>query len=122
MGSTRILGTRPANYIGGPGVLPNPGANGWFNPAAFTAAAQGSYGTSGAGNVQGPGMQIYNLSLSKFFPMRETKSVRFEADFFNLFNCANCQAPATTITSSGFGTIMAAYPPRNVQLSLKFQF
>lgn len=122
MGSTAIVGTRPANYVGGPTRLPNPGANGWFNPAAFAAAAQGAFGTTGAGNIQGPGMQIYNISVSKFFQIRERITLRYSADFFNAFNCVNFQAPATTITSSGFGTISSAYPPRNIQMALKLQF
>ena len=121
-GSTSILGTRVANYIGGAGVLPNPGPNGWFNPAAFAAAAQGAWGTAGVGDVQGPGMQIYNLSVSKLFPIRESKSLRFRTDFFNAFNCVNFQGPAVTVTSSGFGTISAAYPARNIQMALKFEF
>jgi hypothetical protein len=121
-GSTSILGTRVANYIGGPGVLPNPGPNGWFNPAAFAAAAQNVWGTAGVGDVQGPGMQIYNLSVSKLFPVRERASLRFRVDFFNAFNCVNFQGPAVTVTSSGFGTISAAYPARNIQMALKLQF
>jgi hypothetical protein len=122
-GST-LIGTRAANYIGGPGVLPNPGPNGWFNPAAFTAAAQGSFGTSGFGNVEGPGMQIYNLSVTKFFNLRGEGRVnlRVRADFLNAFNNVNFQPPATTITSSGFGTISSAYPARNIQLGMKLTF
>ncbi len=122
-GST-LIGTRSANYIGGPGLLPNPGANGWFNPAAFTAAAQGAFGTSGFGNVEGPGMQIYNLSVSKSFNLARDGRVnlRVGADFLNAFNNVNFESPASTITSSGFGTISSAYPPRNIQLRLKLAF
>jgi hypothetical protein len=122
-GST-LIGTRVADYIGGPAVLPNPGPNGWFNPAAFTAAPQGRWGTAGAGDVEGPGMQIYNLSVTKFFAIRpEGKmNLRLRADFLNAFNNVNYQSPATTVTTSGFGTISAAYPPRNIQLGLKLTF
>ncbi|HLK65576.1 MAG TPA: carboxypeptidase regulatory-like domain-containing protein [Bryobacteraceae bacterium] len=123
-GSTALLGTRVADYIGGPGVLPNAGPNGWFNPAAFVAAPQGRFGSAGTGDIEGPGLQIYNLSLSKFFLFgpEQKISMRFRADFLNAFNCVNFQSPATTITSSGFGTISSAYPPRNVQLGLKLSF
>jgi hypothetical protein len=122
-GST-LIGTRMANYIGGPGVLPDAGPNGWFNPAAFTAASQGSFGTSGAGNVEGPGMKIYNLSVTKFFSLRQEGKInlRVRADFLNAFNNVNFQSPATTITSSGFGTISSAYPSRNIQLGMKLTF
>jgi hypothetical protein len=88
-GSTALLsGSRVADYIGGPAVLPNPGPNGWINPAAFAAAPQGRFGLAGTGDVEGP----------------------------------NFQSPATTVTSSGFGTISSAYPPRNIQLGVKVTF
>lgn len=51
VGTTPILsGSRMADYIGGPADLPDPGPNGWFNPAAFAAAPQGRWGTTGAGD------------------------------------------------------------------------
>jgi hypothetical protein len=122
-GST-LVGTRVANYVGGSAVLPNAGPNGWINPAAFTAAAQGAWGTSGAGNVEGPGLQSYNLSLTKFFNVWGDGRVklRLRADFFNAFNNVNFQAPATTVTSSGFGTISSAYPARQIQFGMKLSF
>jgi hypothetical protein len=92
-GST-LIGTRMADYVGGPGVLPDPGPNGWFNPAAFAAAPQGRWGTAGAGDVEGPGMQIYNISLTRFFNLRgDRMKLRFRADFMNAFNNVNFQSP-----------------------------
>lgn len=121
-GSTAIVGTRRADYVGGPTTYANPGANGWFIPAAFAAAPQGRFGDSGTGNIEGPGMQIYNLSVTKFFTIRERLRLRYSTDFFNAFNCVNFQAPAVTVTSSDFGTIASAYPPRQIQMALKLQF
>ena len=69
-----------------------------------------------------PGMQIYDLSLTKFFALHENIRMRVRADFINAFNNVNFQAPATNISSSNFGTISSAYPPRNVQLGLKLEF
>ena len=106
-GSTAILGTRLASYVGGPTLLPNPGPNGWYNKAAFAAAPTGSWGTAGAGDIEGPGLAIYNISVMKYFNLKSDGRVnmRFQADFINAFNHTNFQAPATTITSSDFGTI-----------------
>ncbi len=120
--NTPILGGRVADYIGGPAVLPNPGPNGWFNPAAFAPAAQALWGSAGAGDVRGPGMQIYDLSLTKFFNLTEKLKMRFRADFINAFNNVNFQGPSTDRSSSNFGTIQAAYPPRNIQLGVKLEF
>lgn len=121
-GNTPILGARVANYVGGPGVLPNAGPDGWFNPAAFAPAGQAVWGTAGPGDVRGPGMQIYDLSLMKFFNVTERVKLRFEADFINAFNNVNFQGPATNVSDSNFGTISGAYPPRNIQLGAKIMF
>ena len=48
--------------------------------------------------------------------------LRFRADFINAFNCVNFQNPNTGISSSSFGTISSACPPRNIQLGVKLQF
>jgi hypothetical protein len=122
-GNTSVLGTRVADYLGGPTVLPNPGPNGWFNPAAFAPAPQGRWGTSGAGNIQGPGMQQYNLSATKFFKAGERFTFRLRGDFINAFNNVNFNGFASTnISNSNFGTIQSAFPARNIQLGLKLQF
>ncbi len=123
-GNSAIISGRLADYVGGPAVLADPGPNGWLNRAAFAAAPQGRWGTAGSGDVRGPGMQMYNLSLTKFFTLSERHNInlRFRADFINAFNKVNFQAPATNISNSDFGTITSAYPPRNIQLGVKLQF
>jgi hypothetical protein len=121
-GNSKIVSGRLADYLGGPALLPNPGPNGWFNPAAFTAAPQDRWGTSGEGNVVGPGLQQYNLALTKFFRVTERISLRARAEFINAFNCVNFQGPQVNSSDSTFGTVSAAYPPRNIQLGLKLTF
>jgi hypothetical protein len=120
--ATPILGGREANYLGGPVMLPNPGPDGWFNPAAFGPAAQGSFGTSGNGNVREPGLQQYNLSVARFFKLTERWNLQFRGDFINAFNHANYQAAQTDRSNSAFGTVSSAYPPRNIQFSAKLVF
>jgi hypothetical protein len=121
--NSAILGSRVADYVGGPTRLQNPGPNGWFNPAAFAVAPQGRWGTSGSGNIQGPPLQVYNLSLTKFFYLTERIRLRFRADFVNAFNNVNFNGFASTsLSSSSFGTISGAFPARNIQLGAKLQF
>jgi len=123
-GSSSIVSGRLADYVGGDWLRPNAGPNGWYNKAAFAVAPYTRWGTSGPGNVEGPGMQIYNLSLSKFFLLNESHNIRLRAraDFVNAFNCVNFKMPSTDISSSNFGTISGAYPPRNIQLNLNVTF
>jgi len=123
--ATTPTGTRRANYVSGPILVSNPGPNQWVNPAAFATPATGVFGNSGTGLVEGPGLQSYDFSLAKHFPIKERFDLKFQGDFFNLFNITNFQNFSNsnlTVGNSNFGTITSAYPPRNVQLSLKLSF
>lgn len=120
-GSTSI-GTRRADYLGGPVLLSNPGPNGWINPAAFATAPDGRRGTSGVGIVQGPNLQTWDFSMRKQFTITERVNLRFQADMFNAFNRANFRSPSTVVTTAGFGTIGSTGPARNIQFGLKLNF
>lgn len=65
---------------------------------------------------------MFNLSLAKNFLIRERYNLKFQTDFFNAFNIANFSGLGTTVTSGGFGTLSSAYPPRQIQMSLKMTF
>ena len=121
-GSTST-GTRRADYLGG-NIYPQSGqnVNNWLNKAAFAAAAAGNWGNSGINIVEAPGLQSYDLSLVKNFALTERVNLRLQSDFFNAFNVANFSGLNTTITSSAYGTLSSAYPPRQIQLGLKLAF
>jgi len=115
--------TRRADYLGGPLTVDNPGPGRWFNTAAFATAPNGRYGNSGVGIIEGPGLQTYDLSLAKHFALTERFDLKFQGDFFNAPNVTNFSTLNTVVTStSSFGTLSQAYPPRNIQLSLKLSF
>jgi hypothetical protein len=123
-GNTRV-NARRADWVGGPITVPNPGPNRWFNTAAFASAPDGRFGNSGTGIVEGPGLQSYDLSLAKHFTFGERFDLKFQGDFFNAPNIANFSVSTqnTVVTNTAsFGTLSSAYPPRNVQLSLKLAF
>ena len=127
-----LSGSRLANYNGLPTSLPNTSANsdwtttssaGW-NRAAFSAPLYYLWGTAGPGTLEGPGMQTFNLSLSKTFSVNESRgiSLRVRADFINALNHPYFQGPQVNSSDSTFGTVSAAYPPRNIQLGLRLTF
>ena len=106
----------------------------YINPAAFgtTEGVSGSttsgsisatgVGSAPLGDIFGPGYYGWDLSLRKSFPIRESMNVTFQWDAFNAFNRVNYSNPSTTITSSTFGQITGANPPRQMQFGLKFAF
>jgi hypothetical protein len=115
--------SRRADYLGG-NIYATSGQNinNWLNKAAFAAANNGAWGNSGMDIVLAPGLQSYDLSVAKHFKVTEKINLRFQADFYNAPNVANFSGLNTTITSSAYGTVSSAYPPRQIQLALKLAF
>ncbi|MBO0724030.1 MAG: TonB-dependent receptor [Blastocatellia bacterium] len=125
--STAILAspvtTRRADYVGGD--INQQGSNQltqWFNTAAFATPPETRRGTAGVGIIEGPGRYLWDLSLRKFFTLREGIRLQFQADFFNAFNQTNLNDPNVQIGSSSYGTITGSAPSRNIQLGLKLTF
>jgi len=123
-----------------PGVNPYTGnhshnlGTAWFNPAAFTAPAPGTWGNSPRNAYFGPGLENWDMSFMKDFvlPIREHTVLQFKADLFNIWNHFNADSGLqTTIadTRDGGAAIPAAgeitstgESPRVIQLSLKLSF
>jgi hypothetical protein len=93
----------------------------YFNPAAFTTNAPGTFGDSGRNLMYGPGYNNADLMIGKEFPFKERYKVQFRWEMFNAFNRAWLGLPATDPSSpSTFGQIFGtAGPPRIMQGALK---
>ena len=65
----------------------------YFDPCAFGLPDPGFYGNLGRNTVIGPGLTNFDFSLVKNISFRETKSVQFRAEAFNLANHANFNRP-----------------------------
>ena len=118
----------------------------YFNPSAFEQAivqpgqpipsahdptalvdpaseAATDFGNVGRNVLRGPRQSNVDFSLGKCFPLTESKSLEFHADFFNLLNHANRDNPVSDITTADFGrTLSFSSSPRIVQFALKFTF
>jgi hypothetical protein len=97
--------------------------NAWFNTAAYTKQATGTFGNAGSYSIVGPGSFTYDAQLSRAFGIREGESleVRFEA--FNALNHPVFNNPGTTLSSSSsLGKILTANNPRILQGAMKFVF
>jgi len=136
-----------------PNVVGNPFANVpagyYFNPNAFAAPPNGTFGDSGRNSLFGPRLTVVSMSLAKSFHFRERFGLELRADFVNVFNHPSFQAPnndlagrpntcGTLPTQTGcmtnFGQITASesiggatvvgttVAPRSGQLSARFSF
>jgi Carboxypeptidase regulatory-like domain/TonB dependent receptor len=71
--------------------------NNWFNPAAFSLPAKGTWGNAGRFIALGPGMFEVDSSLQKRFPVSERTAIDFRASAFNLFNDPVYKNPSGSI-------------------------
>ncbi len=80
--------------------------NQYFNPAAFTTAAPGTFGNSPRNLLQGPGFNVCDLGMYKNFPFMERYRVQFRWEMFNAFNRPHFSNPRNNPSSPGnFGHI-----------------
>ncbi|HZQ23923.1 MAG TPA: carboxypeptidase-like regulatory domain-containing protein [Terriglobales bacterium] len=103
--------------------------NQWFDPNAFSGApVVGVDGTTGFGNLgrntfRGPFQQNWDVSIGKNFHISESKTFKFSADFFNIWNHPIFASPNNIFNGLGFGTITSTKgTPRLIQLSARFAF
>jgi hypothetical protein len=115
-----------------PGVT-QPGTVQWLNPNAFvstvdpsTGACLGSdspkncqFGTLGRNALRGPDFVWSDFYVTKWFPITEQVKLRFDVQFFNVFNHPNFGLPSLTLagipgkpsTQTGFGALTYTTSP-----------
>jgi hypothetical protein len=102
----------------------------WFNTSCFTttalanalAAGTPRFGTSGRNILPEPGVQNWDISMTKKVKVRGPIGVEFKGEFFNTFNHTNLGAPGSVIGTATAGLISSSGPPRNIQLAVKLSF
>ena len=93
----------------------------WFNTAAFSMPAFGTFGNAGRNSLEGPGYKNLNLAVLKLIPVGAARlQLRFET--FNLFNFTNYDLPDAFLGSPTFGQILSAGSPRRVQFGARVLF
>ena len=99
----------------------------WFNPAAFTIPANGTFGTGAWGVIEGPGMQTVNFAAFKTFHLYRESQFELKGSFTNLLNHTNFGDPDTAITDTSAGVITSTTTrltagPRSGIVSGRFTF
>ena len=97
-----------------------------FAPPAYTGASVTAFGNLGRNIYRGPFQQNWDFSLIKNFQLTERQTLRFTADFFNIWNHANFGNPVQTDLSFGAGSFAlinsTVGTPRLVQFQLRYSF
>jgi hypothetical protein len=96
-----------------------------FNTECFSLPPIGQLGNAQRRFFYGPGIENTDLSLLKQFSLGPSKSLQLRLETFNVFNHPQFYGAGAVdgnISSSSFGQIVQAAPPRLVQLAAKFAF
>ncbi|MGB6843936.1 MAG: carboxypeptidase regulatory-like domain-containing protein [Candidatus Acidiferrales bacterium] len=97
--------------------------NEYFNTAAFTFNAPGTFGDSGRNMFQGPPSKNVDAAIAKNWSVRERYNLPFRWEMFNAFNHPNFGTPDANVGDGGsFGKITSLGPMRVMQAGLKFAF
>jgi hypothetical protein len=130
---------RPDLVPGVPIYAVNQTIHNWFNPAAFSLPANGTWGDLGRYIASGPGMYEVDTSLQKRFPVGERLALNFRAAAYNLFNHPIYKTPGSSIgsltgnppsVSGSFGQItniintgaVGTGAPRRVEFMFRMEF
>jgi hypothetical protein len=121
VGNPNVAGTIAANpNCNAPTSIRN--VHAWFNPCAFMPAAPGTFGNAPRyfSNMRTPNFNGTDLTLSKWFNVKETVRAQFRAEFFNAFNHVNLGPPTNvTVGTASAGSIAYADIARQIQFALK---
>ncbi len=95
----------------------------WFNKAAFTQPAAGTFGVQSRNSLRGPAFWTTDASLRKNFAIFERLTLQFRLEVFDFLNHPNWGGPNSTPTSGSFGMITGkTNDDRQLQLALKLIF
>jgi hypothetical protein len=95
----------------------------YFNGYTFTTPGPNApFGNLGRNAFRAPGLENWDLGVSKNFRITEGIKLQFRSEFFNVMNHTNFGLPVQTSNSSSFGTITTTYPARQIQFALKVLF
>jgi hypothetical protein len=95
----------------------------YFNPAAFSLPAAGTFGNVGRNTVIGPGFTNLDLTMGKSVKINERLTLQFRGEFFNAFNHPNWNVIGRIInTPATFAQALSQLDPRELQFGAKLLF
>jgi trimeric autotransporter adhesin len=115
-------GTLRANYDGAPIAVADPTAGLFFNTAAFTIPAPGTFGTAGRNTIIGPGVTTLNAGLTRNVALGATRSLSIQVLANNLLNTIQFASIDAVVNSPTFGRVTSVRPMRRVQILTRFRF
>ncbi len=127
--SNAFAASQRPNILGDPVQLPgwrgNVKGETFFDINLFEAPGEGAFGSAPSSICCGPGLANVDMSVHKWFDLRESLRMQFRADFYNLPNHPQFANPEERRGRGGFGRIsgtLRGTGGRVSQLSLRLEF
>ena len=117
-----VSGTLRADYNGQLIDLSNPTTSLFFNTAAFSVPAAGTFGNSSRNMITGPTNTQFNMSMSKSFRFAATRSFSLRIQANNVLNMPQWGSIDTYVNSPTFGRVTSMRAMRSVQFIARVNF
>jgi trimeric autotransporter adhesin len=130
-------GTVRPNLVPGQSItISNPGKQEWFNKSAFQAPISLAdcnpagdplglpcvYGDARRDSIIGPGTLLFDMAITKLFPMQEGRMFEVRASASNVFNRPQLSSIDTTLNSPTFGQVIGVGAMRTITMTARFRF
>ncbi len=118
-----------ANMLANP-IISNKSFDRWFNTESVAGPGFGDFGNAPRDVFRGPGLNSWDITVYKHFPVTERTRFRIAMEAYNMFNhtqysgvdnSARFDASGAQINGN-FGRVTSARGPRVMQASLRFEF
>jgi hypothetical protein len=96
--------------------------NAYFSTSSFARATTGTQGDAARNEFAGPGINNFDVQVSKDTAVTESTRIELRVEMFNIWNHTQFLNPTGNINSSLFGRVTSARDPRILQLAAKFYF
>jgi hypothetical protein len=96
-----------------------------FNTSLFAPEALGQLGNAARRFFYGPGIDNFDMQISKTVQFTDSRSLDIRVEAFNVFNHAQFYGPSAVdgeINDPNFGRVVSAAAPRLVHVAAKFHF
>jgi hypothetical protein len=94
----------------------------YFNPAAFTLPASGTWGNAGRNSVRGPKQFGLDASVTRTFPWGSRRNWDWRIDAKNILNRVTFSTIDTLVGTPQFGQPIAANSMRKISTSIRLRF
>ena len=120
-------GSQRPNATGVPARKIDPRTNGLLglDRAAYSTPAVGTFGTAARNTQPGFGVNQWDISMAKNFPvgpLGENGKLQLRFEWFNFFNHTQFFNPIATQNATTFGRVTAAADPRILQIAGRLQW